>query len=218
MHDLLSERAASRIRGSGRGRVFTPKDFADLASHGTARQILARLEAKGEIRRILRGVYEYPLPSHLLGGFVPPDPDAIARAIARTHGWTIHPTGAAALNALGLSTQVPARWSYLSDGPSRTYEWDGGTLYFAHRANRETSGLSPKTGLIVHALKALGREGIDDEALARIRRRTTAAERTRALREARHATSWIVDALRALAGEAATDGTSGGPRDARDRA
>lgn len=191
----------ARIYGNGRGAAFTPKDFLDLASHETARQSLARLAKEGKIRRVARGVYDYPRFSALLHAPASPDPDAIARAIARAHGWTILPTGDMALNLLGLSTQVPAQWQYFSDGPSKTYEWSGGTLTFKHRANKETTVLSPRTALIVQALKALGESRVDDSTLAALRTKLDAKERTRAVREARYATSWVYEIIKRLAAE-----------------
>ncbi len=191
----------ARIYGTGRGAAFTPKDFLDLASHETVRQALARLAEEGKIRRVARGVYDYPRFSTLLQVLAGPDPDAIARAMARTHGWTILPTGDTALNLLGVSTQVPAQWQYFSDGPSKTYEWSGGTLAFKHRPNKETTVLSPKTALIVQALKALGKRRVDDSTLATLRAKLDAKELARAVREARYATSWVYEIIKRLAAE-----------------
>lgn len=191
----------SRIYGTGRGAAFTPKDFLDLASHETVRQSLARLAKATTIRRVTRGVYDYPRFSAMLQAPASPDPDAIARAVARAHGWTILPIGDTALNLLGLSTQVPAQWQYLSDGPSKTYEWSGGTLAFKHRANKETTVLSPTTALIVQALKALGERRVDDSTLATLRAKLDAKERARAVREARYATSWVYEIIKRLAAE-----------------
>ncbi|HOH52271.1 MAG TPA: DUF6088 family protein [Candidatus Hydrogenedentes bacterium] len=202
MDKSFSDKVLARIHGRGRGAVFTPKEFLDLASHDTVRQSLSRLVHAGTIRRLLRGVYEYPAFSGVLNTWSSPDPDAIARAIARSHGWTIIPSGETSLNMLGLSTQVPARWEYLSDGPPKKYEWAGGTLVLRRRANKETTVLSPKTALVVQALKALGREHVDDTVLAVLRDRLNARERTRAVREARYATSWVYEVIRRVtAGE-----------------
>jgi predicted transcriptional regulator of viral defense system len=55
MPELIADKVLSRIYGSGRGKVFTPKDFLDLGSHASVRQVLARLEKQGIIRRLLRG-------------------------------------------------------------------------------------------------------------------------------------------------------------------
>lgn len=188
----------ARIYGGGRGGVFTPKDFIDLANHDTVRQILSRLVHEGTLRRLLRGVYEYPAFSDLLNGPASPDPDAIARAIARTHGWTILPSGTTALNMLGLSTQVPALWEYFSDGPSKKYAWEGGTLVFKHRTNKESTSLSPKTALVVQALKTLKQDHIDDTVLAALRARLNAQERMRAAKEARYATSWVYEIIKRM--------------------
>ena len=185
----------------GKGNVFTPKDFLDLGSHETIRQILSRLAKEGKVRRLLRGVYEYPEFSPALNASADPDPDAIARAIARAHGWTIVPTGETALNRLGLSTQVPAQWQYFSDGPTKIYDWVGGTLALRHRTNAETSTLSPTTALLVQALKALGEANIDDDALSKLRMKLDARDRARAAREARYTTSWVYEIIKRLAAD-----------------
>lgn len=195
----ISGKIRARIHGMGRGSVFTPKDFLDLASHATVRQWLSRRAESGEIRRLRRGVYERPEHSRLLDGPANPDPDAVARAIARAHGWTIVPAGDTALNLLGLSAQVPAQWQYFSDGPTREFAWSGGTIRFRRRANKESSALSPRTALLVQALKALGRERVDDAALARLGAAFGRRELDQALREARYATAWVYEVIRRLA-------------------
>jgi predicted transcriptional regulator of viral defense system len=128
-HDnSLNDKVIKIMRGSGGKRVFTAKDFSGLGGNVAVRKVLSRLAEKGTIRRIRHGVYDYPRYSKLLGTWVAPDPDAIARAIAREYGWTITPAGEAALNLLGLSEQVPSQWRYVSNGPTRKYEWAGGTI------------------------------------------------------------------------------------------
>ena len=181
--------------------MFATKDFLDIASHDSVRQALARLAKGGTIRRLMRGIYEYPRLSALLNAPASPDPDAIARAIARAHGWTILPSGDTALNLLGLSTQVPAEWQYFSDGPSKTHKWGGGTLVFRHRANKETTALSPDTALLTQALKKLGKDRVGPAELARIRARLDAGKLKRAAREARYVTSWVYEVIRELAAE-----------------
>lgn len=119
----IANKIVARIYGNGRGYAFTVKDFLDIAGSRTTRSALDRIVRNGIIRRLMRGVYEYPAYSKVLDAPASPDPDAIARAIARAYGWTILPSGATALNLLGLSTQVPAAWEYFSDGPTKTYKW-----------------------------------------------------------------------------------------------
>jgi len=188
-----------RIKAIGKGNVFTPKDFLDLTSHETTRKILSRLAKEGKIRRLIRGVYDYPAFSRMLNSPTNPDPDVIAHAIARTHGWTIVPTGETALNILGLSNQVPAQMQYFSDGPTKKYVWEGGTLILKHRTNKETTKLSPKTALMVQALKNLGEAHIDDTVLKTLRSKLNESERIRAAKEARYTTSWVYEIIKRLA-------------------
>lgn len=201
MAQAIADKILARIYGSGRGSAFTPKDFIDLASHEAARQTLSRFAKEGTVRRLLRGVYDYPAFSTLLNAPASPDPDSIARAIARAHGWTILPAGETALNILGLSTQVPAQWQYFSDGPSKTFEWQGGKLVFKHRANKETTVLSPKTALLVQALKTLGELRVDDSVISALQTKFDRREQARAVREARYATSWVYEIIKRLAAQ-----------------
>lgn len=194
----ISNRILTRIRGTRKGSVFVTKDFLDIASHETVRQSLGRLAEAGTIRRLMRGVYDYPAFSALLKAPSSPDPDAIARAIARSYGWTILPASETALNLLGLSTQVPAHWRYFSDGPSKKYQWGGGKITFVRRANKETTRLSPKTALLVQALKALGETRINDRVIRTLRSNFGDQERSRALREARYVTSWVYEIIKRL--------------------
>ncbi|MBX3180320.1 MAG: hypothetical protein KF886_23465 [Candidatus Hydrogenedentes bacterium] len=193
------EKILARIQGSGRGSAFTAKDFLDLANYEAAKKSLLRLANAGTLRRPLRGVYDYPAHSAVRNGPSRPDPDAVARAIARAHGWTLIPTGEAALNLLGLSTQVPARWQYFSDGPTKRYTWEGGSVHMKHRANKEMAGLSPQTALMVQALKALGEDKVDEQVLDHLRSKLSAQDRARALREARYATTWVYETVKRLA-------------------
>lgn len=194
-----TKRILQRIYGHGRGWVFIPKDLLDIASSAAVRQSLSRLKQQGTIRRLMQGVYDYPSFSTLLNAPSSPDPDAMARAIARANGWTILPTGDTALNLMGLSTQVPAQYQYFSDGPSKHYAWQGGTLVFKHRTNKETTILSPRTALLVQGLKSLGENGIDAAVMAALREKFSTQEFKLALREARYATSWVYNAIKKLA-------------------
>lgn len=194
LHQTLTAQLTLR----GAGHVYTPKDFLELGSYEAVRKAFQRLEKEGRLRRLLRGVYEVPKMSRLLQGPAAPDPDEIARAIARSHGWTLVPSGNTALNLLGLSTQVPARWEYFSDGPAKTYAWNGGILAFQRRAIRETSALTPKTALVVQALKALGRERVDESVLDQLRQHLDERELRQAIRETCYATVWVHEILRSL--------------------
>lgn len=168
-----------RIEASEPGTVFLTSDFTDIATTTTVRKCLGRQVEEKNIRRIIDGVYEKPVYSKLLKEYIPANPDAVAYAIAKSFHWTIAPCGDVALNKLGLSTQVPVVWSYISDGPYRKFSWDNITLSFKHRANREISFMSETTALVVEALKTLGKERIDDSTIQNLRNRLPEAEKKR---------------------------------------
>ena len=187
-----------RVLAAEDGSVFTSSDFADIADTGTIRQSLNRLVQDKILRRIIRGVFEKPKYSKLLGEYVAVSPDAVAQALARSYRWTIAPCGDTALNILGWSNQVTAVWSYISDGPYKTYEWDHVKIEFRHRTNREITGLSYMTSLVIHGLKALGKERISSETIERLSARLSESEKTALLRESSESSDWIVDTVRKI--------------------
>ena len=121
---IYLEKVKERILLSEKGSVFITSDFFDIADTDVVNKCLSRLEKNNVIHRVIRGVYEYPEYSEFLNEYVAPSPDKVAHALARNYGWTIVPCGDTALNMLGLSTQVPAVWSYVSDGTYKTYKYD----------------------------------------------------------------------------------------------
>lgn len=188
----------NRILAEKIGAVFVAADFADLTDKAIANVVLTRLESEGIIRRVLRGVYDKPEYNEFLKEYVAPIPDNVAHALARNYGWTIVPCGDTALNLLGLSTQVPATWVYVSDGTYKEYTYDKTTIQFKRTTNKEVSKLSYKTALTIQALKALGKDKIDDTVLARLRKLLTADEKQTMLLEAKTATSWIYEYIRQI--------------------
>ena len=176
-------------------------DFTDIATATTVRKCLGRQVEEKNIRRILDGVYEKLIYSKLLKEYITANPDAIAYAIARSFLWTIAPCGDVALNKLGLSTQVPVVWSYISDGPYRKFSWDNITLSFKHRANREISFMSETTILVVEALKTLGKERVNDGIILGLRNRLPKEEKKKMLEEATGVSEWIYAVIRKVCTE-----------------
>ena len=187
-----------RINRSDIGTVYVAVDFVDISDKTSVNAYLARLVDEGLIRRVLRGVYDKPEYNDFLGEYVAPAPDKVANALARNFGWTIVPCGDTALNLLGLSTQVPAEWVYVSDGTYKKYTYDNTTIEFKRTTNKEVSKLSYKTALTVQALKALGKEKIDDTVINRLTKLLTADEKKTMLEEAKAATSWIYEYIKLI--------------------
>lgn len=180
-----------RIQSIPEGTVFITSDFLDLANTSAINKALSRLAADGVIRRVVRGVYDRPAFSELLHEHAAPDMEQVAKALARNYGWTIIPCGGTALNLLGLSTQVPAAWQYVSDGPYRKYTIGNRVLSFKHGANKDVSGLSERYALVVQALKALGKDRVDQSAIDKLASILSPEERLAFLKDTQHRTAWI---------------------------
>ena len=198
MNNGYTEKIRNRIINAPDGSVFVNSDFADIADNNTVKQSINRLVQEGVLRRVIRGVFDKPQYSRLLGEYVAVDPDAVARALARCYHWTIAPCGDTALNMLGLSTQVTAVWSYISDGPYKTFQWDKTKIEFKHRTNKEITGLSPITILVIQGLKTLGKENIDDKTIRVISGRLNENEKAALLVESTEATDWIYSVIKEI--------------------
>ena len=178
------------------GDIFFTTDFKEIANLATIRKYLGRQVEEGTIRRIMDGVYEKPKYSKILDEFIPTDPEKVAYALAKKYHWTISPCGDVALNKLGLSTQVPVVWSYVSDGPYREFTWDNIILSFKHKTNREISFMSRISIMVIEAIKTLGKDNIDEKTIAILRSRLSGEEKTVLLKDATDSASWIFDIVK----------------------
>jgi len=181
--------------------VGIPRDFLDIGERSTVDSALHRLTSRGEVRRVIRGIYDYPRFSKLLAQQVSPDINQVARAIARKFRWRIQPSGATALNLLGLSTQVPGRVVYLSDGPDRSYKIGNTTLAFEQTALKEAGFKLMETGLIVQALKSLGEQGVTQGVIDQIRKWLPKPLHSKVLADARTATGWVYSTVQDIVHE-----------------
>lgn len=199
--ESLADVVMKRVSKMPAGACFSRSDFASLGTRLAISQVLSRLEHAGALSSPLRGYYCRRRKSKLLNVDMPPDYAELAAAIARNSGWTIIPCGDIAANDLGLSTQVPFVWSYVSTGPYRTYEIGKMRLEFKHTANRELFNMSRKSALCVQAIKALGKEGVTPEMLKRLRLALSDKEKAALASEASHVTSWIYDVIKLIGKE-----------------
>lgn len=192
----IQDTILDRIRGQGRGKVFTPKDFLDLGSRDAADQSLSRLAKAGEIQRLGRGLYHYPRMNDRLGIPLAPDLDEIAEALARQTGSRVVPSGAVAANRLGLSTQVPAKPVYLTDGRTREVRIGSTTIQLRHAAPKEFPAGCRTSAMVFQALRHLGQVAVDHQVVAQLRRALSAVQRQELRRDARYTTDWIASVVR----------------------
>jgi len=201
--DTTKTRILARVRRRGDDAVVTPKDFLDLAGRDAVDQALTRLVRQGALLRIGRGLYHLPRTNNRLGIAVPPDPDMVAQAIGRQTGSRVVSSPAAIANRLGLSTQVPAKPVYLTDGQSRSVRVGNQTFRLRHVVAKRLPDNDDVSSLAIQAIVAAGRSSLDDKAIGILRRQLNPVQRQNLLREARYADAWVADAARRIAGSEA---------------
>ncbi|MBR7127480.1 MAG: hypothetical protein IKD09_02720 [Lentisphaeria bacterium] len=168
MCNSVKNKIISRIYGHGRGWVFSANDFLRDFKRYEIDMALKSLTDAGKIRRICRGIYDYPAFSAILQIPVGPDMNMVAFAIARKFKWQIYPSGDTALNYFGLSTQIPGRLIYISSGPGRIFTTEFGSIEFKNSTQRESQFRYIESALVVQAVRSLGVNLITDDILERL--------------------------------------------------
>lgn len=183
--------------------VFIAQDFFTIADYETVRKTLNRLVNDGYIQRIINGVYYKPKYIEAINEYKAPNIDEVAHAIARKYNWTIAPSGNTALNLLGLDTQVPAKWTYISDGRYVAYSFNGVTIEFKKRSNINISKMSQNTAMVIQALKTIGNGNVTDEHISHLQKILTQEQKIQLLEESKYACAWVYNIIRQISG--ATD-------------
>ena len=163
----ISGKIMKRVQRHGRGRrAYAPKDFLNFGNRAAVDQALSRLVKDGRLRRVGRGLYDYPRSSKLLGQPVPPRADAVATAVAgRVAGRkaNVLPDGMAAANALRLTNAVSAKPSFVTDGRTRKVTVGGRTVHLKQPPRHLKLWMrQPRAATVVHALLWLGRDKASD--------------------------------------------------------
>jgi hypothetical protein len=190
----MTDRIMKRVRAKGRGWVFTPRHFVDFGTRGAVDMALSRLAKAGAIRRVGRGLYDYPRQHDKLGD-LSPDPDSLAAALAIQSGDSLAPSGPAAANSLGISTQVPAKVSYATSGHSRTKRAGGRSLTLRHSRAPVLDDAPDSANAVVQALAYLGKDQIDSAVITRFAQRVDDRGMKALLRARPQMSSWMGDVV-----------------------
>jgi len=178
--------------------VFTPNDFIDLGSRDAIDQSLHRLTELGTIRRLARGLYYYP-ESHPLLGEVSPSVEAVAKALATSEQTKLQASGAYAANLLGLSEQVPAKVVFLTSGRARKVKLGKLIIELRPTTPRKVAAAGRTSGLVLAALRYLGKHHITPDRIAHLRETLSVEDRRQLLTELPNAPVWLHPHLRAIA-------------------
>ena len=200
-HNSIDYKVLKSINSRGHGAVFVPTDFLNLGNRQAVDLALHRLVRKGTIRRLARGIYDFP-EEHPELGKLQPSPEKIAEALVGRDCTRIQPTGAYAANILGLSEQVPAKVVFLTDGPSRTIKIGATTIQLRRTTPKNMAMAGRLSGLLVQALRELGKKNVTTERLEHLKQILPIDKRRELLKDIRLVPEWMHSIFRELSEEA----------------
>jgi hypothetical protein len=194
----IEKKVLSRVYGHKRGWTFTPGHFLDLGGRAAVGMALKSICDRGVIRRLAPGLYDYP-ETHPKMGVLSPTPEAIALALAGRDNLRLQPSGAYAANLLGLSEQVPARVVFLTDGANRKVCVGRQEIILKRTTPKNMATAGRTSGLVIQALRHLGKDHVDDAVIDRLAQRLEPDDRRQLVKDIRFAPAWIGAILRRLA-------------------
>lgn len=200
MGHSIDKQILDRVYGHGRGWVFTPKYFSSLGDTRSIGMALTRLSREGTIRRLARGLYDYPA-QHPKIGTLSPSVDALARALAGRDAIRLQPSGAYAANLLGLSDQVPMKVIFLTDGPTRHVRIGNQEIHLKRTTPRNMATAGKTSGLVIQALRFLGQKRVDSTVIQALKQRLNASEKADLMKDIRFAPAWIAAIIRQIAAQ-----------------
>ncbi len=143
------------IKQTKPGKILFPTDFRGTGSEAAIKMSLSRLVKEGKIERLAHGIYLHSM-THPIMGKLQPSLDEIAQAIAEKEHIRIRPSGAYALNKLGLSDQVPTRLVYITDGQARQIQIGKGSIKFKPATPKKFGMIGKISGLLIQGLEEIG--------------------------------------------------------------
>ncbi|CCW41767.1 Uncharacterised protein [Streptococcus pneumoniae] len=188
----------NRINDFDSRKVFINNDFLDIAGNETVRRTLNQLVSENKIKRVINGFYYNPIYSELIGEYEAVSIHELALAIARKYNWNIAPYNSTALNLLGLSTQVPTHYKYISSGRYKEYKIGDTVLEFKKVNPGEIANMSLKTATVIQAIKSLGKENITSEVIQKIRENLSEKERIDLMNESKSVPAWVYEVIREI--------------------
>ena len=187
---ILEIKVERELKKAKKGRILFAEDFADLGNVESINRALSRLKEKAILIRLAFGIYLFPKADKELG-ILYPSVEEIAEAIARRDKARIIPTGIQALNKLGLSTQVPLKAIYLTDGAARVVKIGNRTITFKKASPKNLLAEGAISGLVIQALKSIGKDKLDDEMLVKVKSMLKKEKNENIMHDAKLASAWI---------------------------
>ena len=181
------------------GWAFSSTDLIKNFDKQQIDNVLSDLVKAKKIRRVSRGIYDYPKYSDFLKKELNPDIEQVSRAYARKFNWRIEVSGDSALNNLNLSTQIQAKYIYLSDGPNKSYKlFNDVVIEFKKSVLKDIGFKYKESSLIVQALKSLGKEHITNEIINKIKDQIDSKMYEKILNDTQTTTVWVYEIIKQI--------------------
>lgn len=184
MGNSAEERMIYKLRGMGRGSIFSPSDFYDLGTRNAVASVLKRWKQEGIIRHLSRNMYDFPRQDKTLGT-LEPELTAFIRALEHRENMPIYPSGAYAAHQLGLTEQVPMNPVFVALR-SLSVRWGQRTIRIKKASVRTLSIKTPLHIILSQALKWLGSANISEMQLERLRSLFSDERRMQLLQDMRY--------------------------------
>lgn len=188
--ESVDNKIIAKIKKAKRGSLFFIEDFLNLGTSKAVSKALERLVEKEDLSRVSRGIYSRLRIDPILGA-ISPTTEEIAEAVRRRDKARIIPTGILALNALGLSTQVPMNLVYLTDGAARTIQIGKRKIVFKKTSPRNLAAIGSISSLAIQALREIGKDNVTEDEINSILRQLEKEDPYRLQHDIKLAPEWI---------------------------
>ena len=168
MENSVTNIIAQKIHKKKPGCILVPEDFRCTGTATAINMALSRLAKKGQIHRLTHGIYYKPKQDPLFGELLP-SPQQVAESIARKEHIRIRPSGLYSLHRLGISTQVPTRMVFLTNGKRRKIQIDKVEIIFIPTTSKKMALKGPYSSLVIQALEELGTMELSADVQAKLR-------------------------------------------------
>ena len=187
---VIERKIADTLKKLQKGSILFVDDFLDFGNPESIKKALFRIKEKGLLISLAHGIYLYPKTDKSLGVLYP-SVEEIAIAIARRDKARIIPTGIYALNKLGLSTQIPLKAVFLTDGASRSIKIGKRTITFKRTSPKNLLVKGEICGLVIQALRTIGKSKLNNDILLKIKNILRKEKKENIIQSAKLAPSWI---------------------------
>ena len=195
---MYSKMIEKMIDDKKEGTLFIINDFKGVSSYETIKKVVQRLVLRGKLEKVIDGIYMKPGYSEKWNINVSCNIYELAECIARKNGWDIVPTGELAVNYFGLSTQLQAKYIYVSSGPYKSYQYGNNEISFKHTASRKLFNMSKMVQYLIQAINYYGKDNFNDEAISIINNNVSDELIDTALKEAVMVDAWIYEIIKRI--------------------